>query len=577
MFKPMLRPTFGFSLYSLFAISIVLPILIATMFITSYLNAQNIKATEQQVQNITDQIAKNINTFIYDLENVANTPALYDDIFNTLRSYNRGVFLTDILEQNRLQSNYIATFTKLIYTNSNDIDSVRFFPTNPSNNLVFEVNKSREGLYAIAINNYHENPNFQNAIANNGKMYLTSISEKEINGTNHRIYSALKAIKDFDTKQIIGVLQIDVLSENLEKMIQSIVTSENSFIFLANNESVLYANKEYDTSLEKNILSSSGSFVIDSHSYRTIDANIPHSDWKIIYAISQNDLAAANKPVFILSICISFLTIAVAFFIFKNVSNRLVSDIKSIVSALKKIREGDLTTRITVHRNNDLNMIAHAVNEMTIDLDQHIKQEFIAVVEQKKAENRALQSQINPHFLYNTLNCLLALNRMGERNKLESAIVNLTRLFQYTSVSEKSVSIQTECDFLEKYINLQQIHFEDRLFYTIKMDECCKNIEIPKLILQPLVENCIIHGMGSTDDSMFIEISAAYSDETKMCTIIVKDNGVGFNMDHRKEHIGLTNVKKRLMLWNDTVDFSIASTLHVGTIITIKFCEQEET
>ncbi|MGZ9585880.1 sensor histidine kinase [Paenibacillus marinisediminis] len=577
MLRLRIKPNFRLSLYSLFAISIILPIFIATICITAYLNAQNIKATERQVQNIIDQVAININTLIYNLENVANTPALYVDIFNALQSYNRGVFLTDILEQNRLQSNYITTFTKLIYTNSNDIDSVRFLPTNPSSNLVYEVNKSREGLHTIAIDDYHESTNFQKAIANKGNMYLTGIYEKEINGSNHRIYSALKAIKDFDTKQIIGVLQIDVLSENLEKMIQSIVTSENSFIALANNESILYANKEYDTSLENKILNSTASFEIDSHTYRTIHANISYSDWEIIYAISEDDLAASNKPIYILSIGLSLLTIGVAFFIFQNVSNRLVLDIRSIVIALKKIRGGDLRTRITVHRNNELNMIAHAVNEMTIDLDQHIKQEFIAVVEQKKAENRALQSQINPHFLYNTLNCLLALNRMGERNKLENAILNLTRLFQYTSTSERSVSIQTELDFLEKYINLQQIHYEDRLFYTINMSECCKNIEIPKLILQPLVENSIIHGMGSTDDPMLIEISAAYSEETKMYTIMVKDNGVGFNMDDRKDNIGLANVKKRLMLWNDKVDLSIASTVHVGTIIIIKFCEQEET
>jgi len=208
---------------------------------------------------------------------------------------------------------------------------------------------------------------------------------------------------------------------------------------------------------------------------------------------------------------------------------------------------------------------------MTIDLDNHIKQEFLAVVEQKNAENRALQSQINPHFLYNTLNCILALNRMGERNKTESAILNLSRLFQYTSTSEKYVPIQTEFDFLEKYINLQQIHFDDVLFYEIHIDERCQEVRIPKLILQPLVENCIIHGIDAAEQPIFIKINASIHEETGLCTILLEDNGIGFNLDHNKENIGLANVKQRLSLWQEDVQFTITSEVNIGTAITINF------
>lgn len=532
---------------------------------------------EQQTQNITDQLALNINTYYHDLENVINTPALYNDILNVLKSFNRGYYINDILEQNRLQSNYINTFTKLIFTNLNPIDSVRFYPANLSNDLVYDINKRVEGLHSMESNNYHESQYFEQAIAGDGSIFLTGIYNKEINGSDQRVFSAIKKIKDFDNRQTIGVLELDILSETIEEIIQRIVTSQNSLILLTNNEGILYASKDYDASLENILLDSPSTFKIDSHKYRTNVANIPNSDWHIIYVISEDDLANVNNAIYFLTAFLGFLTIVVAFFIFKKASNQLVFDISSIVSGLKKIRGGDLRARITSHKDNSLESIALAVNDMTIDLEQHIKQEFLAVVEQKNAENRALQSQINPHFLYNTLNCILALNRMGERNKTENAIINLSRLFQYTSISQKNVAIKTEFEFLEKYINLQQIHFEDVLFYELYIDDSCQMIKIPKLILQPLVENCIIHGLEPTAQSMLIEISATYCEETEMCTIIVRDNGIGFNLDNNKENIGLANVKQRLIFWKDDVDFTIVSKEHIGTTITIKFYQQKVT
>lgn len=567
------KVTFRLRLYSLFAFSIIVPIFIATALVTTYVNSKNIQYVEEQTQNITDQIAKNIYTYYHDLENVINSPALYNDILTVLKAFNRGYYIADILEQNRLQSNYINTFTKLIFTNSNPIDSVRFFPANPNNNTVFDITKRIEGFHSIELPNYHENYYFQKAIAGDGLIFLSNMYNKEVNGSNHRIFSAIKTIKDYDNMQTIGVLQLDVASEHIEKMIQSISTSENSLILLANSEGILYASKQYDAALETILLEAQPSFSINSHRYRTNYAGIPNSDWKVVYVVSENDLAQSNYAIYFLSAFLAIITIVVAFFIFKKASNQLIFDISSIVSTLKKIRGGDLRARAKSHKDNSLESIARAINEMTVDLEEHIKQEFLAVVEQKNAENRALQSQINPHFLYNTLNCILALNRMGERNKTENAILNLSKLFQYTSISEKNSTIKTEFDFLEKYINLQQIHFEDMLFYKMHIDSSCEELKIPKLILQPLVENCIIHGMNHIEHSMLIEISATFCEESRSYIILLKDNGSGFNPDQNKENIGLANVKKRLMLWKEDVNFTILSQENIGTTITITFTE----
>lgn len=560
-----------FSLYTLFAISIIVPIFLASLLITTYMNSENMKSTKNQVENITKQLSFSMNTYYQDFENIANTPALYSDILNLLHALNRGYFFTDIVEQNKLQSNYISTFTKLLHTNASNIDSITFYPANPDNAFYFEINKRYGGLKTINSQNYQENDYYKIALDSSKTMIFTDIYNKEINGSNIPMYSALKGIKDFDSKKMIGVLKIDVHFDNIETLIKDIQISENSLILLSNKNGILFSNKEYDLDLLEKIKTRPKNFLINNQKFTAIYEEIGGFDWNIVFILSHKDLAAGNLTIYFLSFAISFLTILIAFYIFKKFSIKIVNSVNSIVFALEKIQGGDLNTRVTIDMDNELKSIAIAINKMTVDLDKHIKQEFLAVVEQKNAENRALQSQINPHFMYNTLNCLLALNRMGETKKLEKAILNLTHLLRYTSVSEKSVNLKTECDFLEKYINLQQIRFEDRLFYSFSIDEYCENIVIPKLILQPLIENSIIHGMEPTDKPILIELLATYCAKTKICTITLKDNGLGFIQNSNEEHIGLSNVKQRLTLWNEDVTFLIESNKNVGTTIIITF------
>ncbi|WP_313639104.1 histidine kinase [Paenibacillus sp.] len=567
-----LKTNFRSSLFGLFAISIFIPVVITTLIITAYLNAKNIKTTEHQARSYTEQLAMNINTYYRDLANLTYTPALYKDIFRVLSSFNRGYYLVDIVEQNSLQINYINTYTKMLFTDINDISIITFYPANPQSNSIYEINKSSSGLQVINSVSYHEDDNYKKAIKANGKVMLSDISYKTSNSNKFYSYSVLRAIKDYDTKKIIGVLCVEVNFNNIQDLIHHIEPSENSMILLANNDKILYSSKKYQDSFEKKMLASPDSFTYADQNYTGIYVDIPDSDWKVYYVLSKNDQISNNNFVYIVAILVASFTILIAFVIFLNSAGRLVKSVNLIVLALNKIRGGDLSVRInSLKMNNELRSIAVAVNEMTINLDKHMKQEYIAVVEQKNAENRALQSQINPHFMYNTLNCLLALNRMGEKVNLESAVINLAKLLRYTSVSEKSVTLQTELDFLDKYVKLQKIHFEDKLTFVVDCQKCCENIQIPKLSLQPLVENSIVHGLEPTNKPMTITISATYCIDQDLYTICIKDNGIGFDLDKCKENTGLSNVRKRLKLWNEELDFSITSEENVGTCIIIKF------
>jgi len=175
------------------------------------------------------------------------------------------------------------------------------------------------------------------------------------------------------------------------------------------------------------------------------------------------------------------------------------------------------------------------------------------VISRQKAEYMALQSQINPHFLYNTLNGFIGLNRKGEQKKLEKSIISLTKLFRYTCTNNDLVPLSLEINFVKDYLKLQKIKYEERLNIVYNIEDKTKNIIIPKLILQPLVENAIVHGLEPISDQVTITIKTAIS-ETKngnSLFISIKDNGVGCSSDEllTSNSVALNNIEDRIKLF----------------------------
>ena len=124
------------------------------------------------------------------------------------------------------------------------------------------------------------------------------------------------------------------------------------------------------------------------------------------------------------------------------------------------------------------------------------------------AEYQTLQSEINPHFLHNILNLLIALNRLGDRTGLEQSIISLSRMFRYTCEHNFNSTLQQEFDFIKDYLYLQKTRFDERLEFQIFIEPGLEAFEIPKLLVQPLIENAIVHGLEPSDRNEFIQLSA---------------------------------------------------------------------
>lgn len=206
-------------------------------------------------------------------------------------------------------------------------------------------------------------------------------------------------------------------------------------------------------------------------------------------------------------------------------------------------------------------------------------QTYHELIERREAEFQALQAQIQPHFLYNVLSGFVGLNRMGDRNGLEHAILALKEMMRYILEHEELSTVKEEFLFLEKYCALQKIRFQDRLEVSLECDPEAEDILLPKLLLQPLVENAIIHGIEPLDGGgrLHVVASTRVGGRGRELEVRISDDGVGFDpvpIDPN-EHIGLWNVRQRLSLSHPDATLRVSSSLGTGTRIEISIPLQE--
>jgi len=196
------------------------------------------------------------------------------------------------------------------------------------------------------------------------------------------------------------------------------------------------------------------------------------------------------------------------------------------------------------------------------------------LIERRDARYQALQSQVQPHFLYNILGVLLGLNRSGETEKITSTVSALKDMLRYIQSQNSWTSLEEECQFVEQYCLLQKIRFGERFSYSQSIEDNARNFQIPRLLLQPLVENSVIHGIEPLEEGGHLTINCLSTRirGEKGISLTIQDNGVGFDSDNmdRKMNVGLLNVQQRLKIAYPESIFSIESKINGGTVIRIE-------
>ncbi|PQC46012.1 sensor histidine kinase [Enterococcus faecium] len=238
---------------------------------------------------------------------------------------------------------------------------------------------------------------------------------------------------------------------------------------------------------------------------------------------------------------------------------RYSQQISIVMQAMEQTAAGNLETRIdTTKTEYELKELSIGINEMLDSINQFVEDIYKLEIKQQDAHMRALQAQINPHFLYNTLEYIRMYAISEGSEELADVVYAFSALLRNNTNQEKTITLKEELDFCEKYVYLYQMRYPNRVAYHFMIDPDLEKIEVPKFVIQPLVENYFKHGIDFTrfDNALSVKVSQ----EDKRVRIIVKDNGRGMTekrlkqveekLSHPKvelhESIGLQNVNERL-------------------------------
>ena len=269
-----------------------------------------------------------------------------------------------------------------------------------------------------------------------------------------------------------------------------------------------------------------------------------------------------------LQIIITIIAIIISINGFIKVSDAIQKPISDMETLSTKVAHGDLNARIDIPHVDELDTLAANLNTMTSQIDVLIKKNMEEQKNFQKAEMKALQAQITPHFLYNTFDTIVWL---AEEEKTDE-VVRITKAFsQFLRISlsrgHEWITISQELDHIQNYLTIQKIRYADILNYTIDADEDLMDIKMIKLVLQPLIENAIYHGIKNKRGRGELKVSIHYNDNDKnYIKFIVEDNGAGFTEERlgqvRNELrtssedseklssvYGLYNVNKKLKLY----------------------------
>ena len=259
-------------------------------------------------------------------------------------------------------------------------------------------------------------------------------------------------------------------------------------------------------------------------------------------------------------------------------SRSIARPIASLAMRMDRVDRSNLQTRPVKSKITEFAQLENSYNVMIDQIRMLLEQTREEQKKLSEAERKALESQMNPHFLFNTLNTIKALARINNQEEIYTITVKLGKLLRSTIDSHESeATLADSIALIDSYLTIQKLRFGEKLVTSIHLDPTCAHIKTPKLVIQPLVENAIIHGLEPKVGNWFLAVRVEAVG--RQIQITIEDNGVGFdrttlprdlNELANSTHVGVYNVYRRLSLaYQNELEFSIDSTVGKGTIVRI--------
>ncbi|MFC3343172.1 sensor histidine kinase [Paenibacillus abyssi] len=406
----------------------------------------------------------------------------------------------------------------------------------------------------------------------------------------------VKPIQDFENRRTIGTIMLAVRLTFIESVLMSIKDQDEAEIWIMNRQGrVIYHTDPEQIGTVENMSAfplANGSFRSYKNGERML-VSVSESErmgWITVHRIPFKYLTEQAEMVkdFVIGIFIAIVlaTIIISVFMAWSVSR----PIYKLSRLMRTVENGNFQVDLNIQSKDEIGILARSFNSMVSRIRELVQLNYHIEIRQKQAELYALQSQINPHFMYNTLETISMAVEEDEKETVVEMVTLLGKMLRF-SLSNKNriVTMDREVEHIRNYLLIQKYRFEQRLHFTIDSDIELQHYYSPKFILQPIIENCIKHGLETRKGlNISVEVFKVQGirPQTEDITIIIRDNGAGIDhetlkMIHRllrsdpiakrDSGYGLINVHARIaMLFGVEYGLAVESEPVEGTEIVIR-------
>lgn len=406
-----------------------------------------------------------------------------------------------------------------------------------------------------------------------------------ITGEKNRICVA-KAILDFDTMKPAGYINIvyensylsDILANNSSKYSgASYVVNTHGRIMVANKEG--YVGENYPVKLSDLRASNTSRYDMFSstQAFYFVGNEMPNG-WSLVQTVSVKEFNKEMNHLIVLAAGIVLLVLGISLGFVWYVTSRIAYPAKELMESMKTLAKDNEYPRVKIVSNDEIGMIGLEYNKMAENIETLIEKVYKMELTQKQAELEFLQMQINPHFLYNALDTISWMALAKGNMDVSEMTIALAELLRATIKKESFITLREEMNTVKDYLLIQQERFGDKISAEYFVEEDAYSCMVPNFILQPVIENAIIHGLEPKIEKGKVSINISIQDE--FLTFLVEDNGVGMDEteildlykkcreNNTKQSIGLKNVYRRLLLcYGEASMLKIESKKEQGTRI----------
>lgn len=409
---------------------------------------------------------------------------------------------------------------------------------------------------------------------------IAMINRVQLDSNIRTIYSIGKAI--VHEGKIVGYIVFDLLENDWNNIIYKydldivVITDRHKNAIISTNNLILDSLGKFRFKLYKNKYI----YIRDEEKYYIHQSKLANGNI-LIFTLTSMRFIDRFYLVGLIFLLILFLMLSIVIiYISKGISASKTKSIDELLYAIKKVQEGDLEFCVHIDSNDEFELIGNYFNDMIIKLKQLISKNNELVNRNRMSEIMQLEAQFNPHFLFNTLETLKYMIKI-DTQKAVQIVVGLANLLRYSiNYEDGNVSIRRDIRYIEDYLMIQKYRFNKRLEYTIDIQEEAMDCTVPKLIIQPIIENSINHGYSRKEN---LKISLRIFIEKGKLVLEIVDDGDGISKERLEEiltalkqenleynHIGLYNVHRRIqLLYGMDYGIHINSVYNEGTNVTI--------